>query len=171
MAFLNQTTNNQGMFVPEAVIYDTRNILSIDVSSDEFKQLLVRLYQSINNISINLNKKEIALYPLEEINTGVLYYREVPTQFEGLRTVYRTTYQTGALGAGVTNIAHGLTITNQWEFTKIQGVANDPVGFRYYPIPMTLLTVSLTATNIVITNGTGINFNTGSIVLEYVKNL
>ena len=165
------------MFVPEAVIYDTRNILSIDVNSAQFKQLLVRLYQSINNISINLNKKEIALYPLEEINTGILYYQEVPTQFEGLRTVYRTTYQTGAFGAGVTNIPHGLTPTNgplpipTWEFTRIQGVANDSVNQLYYPIPNVGLEVFVDATNIVITNTTGVTFTTGSVVLEYVKNL
>lgn len=164
------------MFVPEAVIYDTRNILSVDVTSDEFKQLIVRLYQSINNISINLNKKEIAIYPLEEINTGVLYYQEVPTQFEGLRTVYRTTYKTGGFGASTT-IAHGLTPTNgpspvpTWEFTRIQGVANDSVNKLYYPIPSPGIDCFVNATQIVITNTTGVTFTTGSIVLEYVKNL
>lgn len=171
MSFLNNQISNQGMFVPEVVIYDVRTITSLDVSSSEFKLLIVRLSQSVNNISINLNKKEIGLYPLEEIVTGSLYYQLPAPHTTGLRTVFRWTYSIGAItGAGVA-FNHNLPLANTWEFKVISGMANDNVGFNYYPIPMTGLTIRVNLTQVVITNTTGINFTSGSVVLEYMKTL
>lgn len=171
MAFLPNNNNNQGMLVPTSIIYDAQRLQETDVNSKDFKQLLVRLYQSINIISLAINKREVGMYPLEEFVIGNLYYNPSSAAISDFRPIFRTTYNTGALGAGVTNIPHGFPtpIPDSWQFVHIYGAANDRVTHVYYPMPTTLLTVSLDATNIIITNGTGVTFTSSSIVIEYSK--
>lgn len=165
------------MFLPELVIFDPRHLNNLDINSEEFKDLIVRITQTINNICINTNKKVIGIYPLEEIATGILYYKNLanpsspfmPNNPSNFRMVFRFTYATGAIPPGTLTIAHGLPITNTWEFVDVRGCATDNVGLNYYPMTNPLLSVVANGTNIVITNGTAISFTSGNVVLEYMK--
>ena len=52
------TQAEPGAFVPLTDIFDSQAIQELDVNSDEFKEFLVRLRQSMNNIAMVLNIKD-----------------------------------------------------------------------------------------------------------------
>lgn len=170
MALLPNNNTNQGMFVPTSIIYDAQRIKEVDINSSDFKQLLVRLYQSINIISLAINAREVGTYALEEFVIGNLYYNPVAADTSALRPIFRTTYNTGALGIGPNaGIPHGLPITATWQPVHIYGVAYDTANQVAWPMPNSDITVWTDATNIVITNWSGIIFDVSSIVIEYSK--
>lgn len=174
MAFAEET-KNAGLYVQSTAVWDVARLQEVDVQSPEFKELLVRLYQNVNSIVIALNLKDSAYYVNQEFVTGQLFFNSVDQTQLGLRAVFRKVINIGALGAGVTTIAHGLAITNTWKFTRIYGVASDTVGFNYYPLPWasaagaTNIELKVNLNNVVITNNSGINFTDCYTVLEFVK--
>jgi len=176
MAYIPDQRINSGLFVPTTNVWEIGLLQSVNVNSPEFKELLVRLYQNVNNIAVSLNLKESGYYIQEEFVTGAQYYNPANSNQLVLRGEFRKTFETGAVGAGVTNIAHGLTIGATWNFTQIWGVLNDNIGNNYYPLPWasaggaTNIELRVTAVNIVITNNSGVNFTDGKVVLEYLKN-
>lgn len=172
--------SNPGAFIPTTDNYDTSVIYSLDINSDEFKEFLVRLRQSINNVALSLNIKDTGYYPLTEFVNSQAYFPD-PTLTSStaatpvLRQVFRLVVNIGALGAGVTTVAHGLTITNKFTFTRIYATASDTIGNNYYPIPWasaagaTNIELRVNATNVIITNNSGVAFNFCYCVLEYIK--
>lgn len=163
---------NFGQFVPTTIIFDVARLQEVDVKSEEFKELLVRLYQTVNSNAIATNIKDTGYYLQQEFVTGALYFN-TNNDFNNLRPVYRKTINTGALGPGVTTIAHGLTVTNTWTWTFINGAATNIGTLVGYPIPYAGsgadIQVMVTAANIVITNNSGVVFTNSYIVLEYLK--
>ena len=169
---------NTGNFIATTQVWDVQELFEIDVNSPEFKELLVRLYQYVNVIALATNNKTTGLYPLEEFVTSSQYFNpNSPATYAvdsiNQRPEFRRTYNIGALPIGVTTTAHGLTITNTWQFVQIYGAASDNVGFNYYPIPYADpagdIIINVDATNINITNNTAINFTSCIVVLVYLK--
>jgi hypothetical protein len=166
---------NTGLFIPTTNNWDVENIKELDTNSEEFKELFVRLYQNINNISVALNAKDSAFYLLEEFNTGQLYFNPTTAGHDSLRPVFRKVINLSPLVPGVNNFAHGLTIAPTWKFTKIAGVATSTnVVASYYPLPfigtgLSRIVVYSDNANIVVNNTTGITFPNAYVVLEYVK--
>jgi hypothetical protein len=175
MTYIPNQLSNTGLFIPTTYIFDLTQVAQVDIKSQEFKDLLVRLYQTVNSVALSLNIKDTGLYPLEEFVTGSRYFNPTSPDPERLRIVFRRTFNTGAIGAGVTNVAHGLTIAATWTFTRIYGSASDNVGPNYYPLPFASaggaanIEVYVDGTNIVITNNSGVAFTSGYVVLEYLK--
>lgn len=176
-----------GMFIPTTNIWDVGQIQEIDVNSKEFKELLVRLYQNINNISLVLNKKDSAYYDVHEFVNGQLFFPN-PSLNSGsdtrpsFRQVYRLVVNFGALpNAGVNpvkSVPHGLTINSGFTFTRIYATASDTTGLNYIPIPYASPTLidniqlDVDATNVTITTGAGTNrsnFNVCYVVMEFLK--
>jgi hypothetical protein len=176
MSYIPNVQSNTGLFVESTSIFDVGRLYEVDVNSEEFKELLVRLYQNVNNIALALNLKESALYLLEEFNTGAQYFDPTANNQLLLRPQFRRTYNIGAVPVGVTTVAHGLTIGTTWVFTDIYGALTDNIGFNYYPLPWssaagaTNIELKVNATNIVITNNSGIAFTSCIVTLEYLKN-
>jgi hypothetical protein len=176
MAYIPDQRINTGLYVPSTNVWDLGILQEIDVNSPEFKELLVRLYQNVNNIAISLNLKDSAIYIQEEFVTGAQFFNPASSSQLLQRAEFRSTYNIGALGAGVTNTAHGLTIGATWVFTQIWGTASDNIGPNYYPLPWasaggaTNIELRVDGVNIVITNNSGIAFTSCIVVLEYVKN-
>lgn len=139
------------------------------VDTDSQKELLVRLYQAINNISMAVNSKESGQYYLTELLTGSVYFNENSTNQDQLRAVYRKVINVGVLGAGNTSVAHGLTIGSTWSFVHIYGAASNTSTGNYYPIPGATLFVRLDSANVIVSNGTGLPFTKCMVVLEYLK--
>ena len=63
MAYIQNQRQDTGYFVPTTPNYDVQLLQSIDVNSQEFKDLLVRLYETVNQVSLALNAKDTAYYP------------------------------------------------------------------------------------------------------------
>ena len=168
-----------GLFVPTTNIWDVAELYETDVNSDQFKELLVRLYQNVNNIALSLNIKDSAYYTLNEFVNGQLFF---PASLASnasepqYRQVYRLVVNFGALpNAGTKSVAHGLPVGSTWTFTRIYGCATNP-STEFIPLPYaspTLnqnISLNVDATNVNVT--TAINYSaytTTYIVLEYLK--
>lgn len=167
---------NTGLYVPTTSVWDMGLISDIDTNSIEFKDLLVRLYQNINNIVLALNVKDSAYYIEEEFVNGQQFFNPASTDPLQLRSDFRKTINIGAVGAGVTTVAHGIPFTTTYTATRIYGTATDSIGLNYYPLPWasaagaTNIELRADGTNVIITNNSGVAFTRCIVVLEYLKN-
>ena len=174
----------KGAFLPTTSVWDVSEIYSVDVNSEEFKELLVRLYQNLNNISLAINAKDTGAYENEnEFITGQNFFSDPSLTSESTSTpikrpVFRKVVNFGALknAAGTTSVAHNIPVTSEYTFTRIYGVANDTTGNSYLPIPYATATAAdvieldVDATNVNITVGKDQSaFATTYVVLEYIK--
>ncbi len=176
-AYIVEQKNNTGLFIESTAVFDVSRLYEVDVNSEEFKELLVRLYQNVNNIALALNLKNSALYLLEEFNTSAQYFDPATNNQLLLRPQFRRTYNFGPVALGVNpGLPHGLTIGPTWVFTDIYGALTDNIGQNYYPLPWasaggaTNIELKVNAANIVITNNSGIAFTSCIVTLEYLKN-
>lgn len=171
-----------GSFIPTTFIWDVSQLYDIDVTSPAFKELLVRLYQNINDIALMLNTREGGYYSLEESLNGQLFFKNpalsATTASEPeFRQVFRKAVNFGALPNTATRtVAHGILIQQQYQFTRIYGCATDPVNKIYIPLPYAdptaanNIALQANATNISITTGSNrSSFTKCVIILEYIK--
>jgi len=188
-----------GSFVPTTNIWDVSEIYSTSVTSDEFKELLVRLYQNLNIMSLNLNIKTTGYYPLTEFVTGEAFFPNPDTTLttssginRGLRQVFIKVINFGALpNTGTKKIAHGISIRTKtvspgppplttesgYTFIDIYGTASDTTGANYIHLPYASTTalnqnvsLDVDATDVIVTTGTNrSNYDTTYIILKYIK--
>jgi nucleoside-triphosphatase THEP1 len=64
----------EGSFVQTTQVWDVDEIYSMDIKSPEFKELLVRMYQNLNDIAVVLNTKDTGYYPLFEMVNSQLWF-------------------------------------------------------------------------------------------------
>jgi len=155
-------------------LWDVSDNDPLNVNSPEFRELLIRLFQNINQIIKAVNGKDSGYYFESEFINGQTFFPLAgsPTP----RNVIRKLINFGALpNAGVKNVAHGLTTTANTIFTRIYGCSTDPAAQIYLPLPYSSpvlannIEVSVNNTNVTIT--TGANFTAYTItyvVLEYI---
>lgn len=174
--------NEIGAFIPTTQIWDPAVIQEVDVNSEQFKDLIIKLYQNINNIVQLLNKKDTGIYDLNEFVCGQVFfsnpsYDSTSAKNATLRQVFRKVINFGALNnaAGTTSVAHGISVTTNYNFTRIYGVANDTTGNSYLPIPYasgtaaSIIELYVDATNVYITVGQDRSSYNAVIILEYIK--
>lgn len=170
-----------GLFVPTTNVWDVQQLYDVDVTSPAFKELLVRLYQNINNISTALNIKDSGYYITDEFVNGQLFfpnpiYNSSTAEDPGFRQVWRLVINFGALlNTAPKSVPHNLTINKGVTFTRIYATASDTTGFNYIPIPYVSLSggediiLDVNATDVVITTTSDrTNFNVCYVVLEYL---
>lgn len=172
-----------GQFVPSTQVWDVSEIHKTDVTSPEFKELIIRLYQNLNNHAIALNDKDSGVYDVQEYICGQSYF---PTSVGGAssdaitplpRAVYRKVFDFGALlNAIPKNLAHDITLTPELMFTRIYGATCDPINHIYLPLPYSSATLisnielQVNDINIIVTPGSDRTaFTKTYIILEYLK--
>lgn len=173
-----------GSFIPTTDVYDVDTIYEMDVKSQDFKDFLVRLRQSINNVAMVLNIKDTGYYPLEtEFVCSKSYFPDpalgVSTaQKPILRQVFRKNFLFGQLpNTGTIQLAHGITINATYpvRFTDIFGTANDIATFNYISLPYAdaanqNIELRVDQNNIYITTTSDrTNFSSAFVTLEYIK--
>ena len=171
-----QQAQNTGSFIPTTSVWDVSQIYSTEVTKPEFKELLVRLFQNLNNMAVSVNGKDAGIYHTDEFVNGQTFFPNPalnsmtstkPTE----RQVYRKVINFGVLPNNAsTQIAHGLTMTPSVSMTRMYGAATDPVGLNYVAIPNT--DIKLVANNQYVTITTTANYSAYTIcyvVLEYLK--
>jgi hypothetical protein len=135
----NNITQTTGSFVPTTNIWDISEIQSVEVDSPDFRDLLVRLYQNINNIAVVLNTKDSGLYYLQPFINGQVFFpdptiattSEKPTDRNPLRLVINF----GTLPVATTiSIPHQIPVNSATIFTKIYATATNP-NTSFIPIP------------------------------------
>lgn len=172
-----------GLFVPTTQVWDVTEIYQTDVTSPQFKELLVRLYQNLNSMAMSVNGRDAGIYDKTEFVNGQTFFpaatvSSATSSSPDQRQVYRKVIDFGALpNAAAKAVAHGLTVTAGYSFTRIYATASDPVALRYIPIPyasgVLANNIELSVDNVNVTITTGINmvaFTTCYVVLEYLKN-
>lgn len=188
-------SNNIGNFLPTTQVWDTSEIYSTSVTSPEFKELLVRMYQNLNRMAISLNLRDAGIYDLQEFVNGQIYFpnpafNSSTPQQSGQRQVFRKVVNFGPLPevAGTTSIPHGigfqgtvLGTPNQgtnagFSFTRIYGAATDPTDLEYVPLPYASATndnIELWAdqlyVNVKVNSTTWAAYTTCYVILEYLK--
>jgi len=165
-----------GAFIPTTFIWDVSEIERTDVSSDRFKELLVRLYQNINLIQATLNIKDSALYDTEEFVSGQTFFPGPDAgsnsgDASNRRQVYRKVIDFGALPNSATkSVAHEIDITSGYSFTRLYGAASDQSGLNFLAIPNSSITLSVDATNVNITTAAALSaYAITYVTLEYLK--
>jgi len=174
MAYNLEQQINTGSFVPTTNVWDISRLYDVEVGSPEFKELLVRLYQNVNNIALVLNTKSSGYYINEEFVNGKLYFNPASNEPMQLRPGFQKTVNTGALGAGVTAVNHGITVTNTLIWMFISGAATNTGTLVGYPITFAgsagnNIEVRTSATQVIIDNNSGVTFTDSQVTLEYVK--
>lgn len=172
----------KGMFLPTTSVWDTSTISNIQGASQDLKELFIRLYRNINNIAMQVNKKDSAIYGQDEFVCGQTYfsnpnYDSSTSVTPSPRQVYRKVINFGALPSSTTkNVAHGLSINNTYSFTRIYGAASNQAGSSYLPLPFASptaasnISLSVDGTNVIIITGSNRSAYTKTyIVLEYIK--
>ena len=174
---------NFGAFVPSSNVWDTNELQTIDINSPQFRELLVRLYQNLNRLSIATNIKESGYYDnANEFVTGSLLFpnpafSSATAVYPAYRQYFRKVVNFGALpNAGTKSVAHNINPNTAFSFTKIYGCATDQTGKNYIPLPyaspvlVNNIELNADATNVNITTGSNrTNFTITYVVLEYVK--
>lgn len=174
MPYILDQQANTGSFIGTTSVFDVSRLYEVDVKSPEFKELLVRLYQNVNNIALALNTKDSAYYLLEEFNSGQLFFNPLSFNQLDLRPGFRIVINIGPLGPGITNTNHNLAVTNTWKWTFINGAATNTATLVGYPLPFAgaagnNIEVRVNATQVVINNASGVVFTDAYIILEYLK--
>lgn len=165
-----------GSFVQQTPLFDAQQWYSLKPTDGQFTDLLVLMHQQINQMAFILNLKTTGYHLLESFNNSNQWFNPATTDPLQLRAEFTKVVNVGALNAGVTNAPHGISIPvgSTIKFTYIGGAATDSVGLNFYPLPAPLggandITVTVDATNVVITNNSGVNFTSAYIVLKYLE--
>ena len=174
-----------GSFIPTTKLFDEQNIRSLDIKDPKFKELIVQLYQAVNDIALVLNVKDTGYYPLEEFLSSQLFFPDptiTPTasnvQTPDFRQAFRRTFNMGALtNGGTTTIAHDIDMTASIKGTRLYGVASKADNTSFIPVPYTTDTTTeaikleVTKTHVIVTTYDNKTAWTNCIVVfEYLKN-
>ena len=173
--------NLQGSFVPTTNIWDTSELQDIDLNSEQFRELLVRLYQNLNVMSVVLNSKDTGNYFTDELVNSQLFFSDPvltsqSTSTPIYRQVVRKVINFGALpNTASKSVLHDIAPNDSYTFTRIYACASDTTGLNYIPIPYASPTLannielSVDSTQVTITTGSDrSNFNVCYVILEYL---
>lgn len=170
-----------GSFVPTTNIWEIQQLQDLDIDPN-LKEIIIRLYQNINLVSLVLNTKDTGIYDLTEFVNGQVFFAN-PTlnsttpQSPTPRQAYRLLINFGALPNATTkSVAHGLTLQSNWSVTRIYGAATNP-STSFIPIPYASATdvahnieLNMDATNINIITGSDYSaYTTCYVIVEYLK--
>lgn len=181
MAAANDTFNNPqsyGLYVGTTNVWDVNDIFAITNIDPKLQELLVRLYQNLNTMSVVLNLKDSAYYNTDEFVNGQTWFPNQATPvstFDTSSAIFRQNYRQvvnfGPLpNAGTISQPHNITITAQTSFTRIYGAGSNQTGLLYTPLPNSDIKVLVNATQVVIS--TAVDYSAYTIVyivLEYLQ--
>lgn len=176
---VNDFYNNSGLFIPTTFVFNARRIQEVDVNSDEFKEMLVELYNDLSDMANALNLKDSGYYNLDEFVTSAMLFPN-PNASSSLqpfwRQVFRQVINCGPLpNTGASATPHNIPITDTYSFLKIYGAASNQTGLSYLPLPYVSVSgdaieVNVDGTNVnIITQSDRTDYTLAYIIVEYVK--
>ena len=168
--------------LPTTSVWDPSVLEDIEINSPEFKELLIRLYQNINNIALTVNLKDSGYYDTSEFINAQRFFpnpllTSSSTTTPTYRDVIRMVINFGALPNTATKtVAHGITITPSTTFTRIYATASDTTNDEYIPIPYASaaggnqIELFIDAANVnIVTTSNRSSFNVTYVILEYLQ--
>lgn len=177
MPYLNNAQNT-GFYVPTTNVWDIQSIQEVNVNSQDFKELLVNLYQNLNKMSLAINARDNGLYFNQELINNQQWFTAPSSTFAGqVRNDFRMVVDFGALpNTSTKSVPHGLIVDSNTTWTLVRATATDPIGLTGIEInyanttgDIAVLDVDVTNVNIS-TNADFSNYTRCYVVLEYLKN-
>ena len=177
------SSSSSGVLLQNTQVWDVAELQKTDITKPEFKELLVRLYQNLNQMALTVNNKESSYYATFETLKGQQFFpnpslnSSTPTTPE-YRQTYNKTINFGALPNSATkSVAHGISVNAGYTFTRIYGTATDTTALKAIPLPYadpgTLangILLSVDGTNVNVKTAFNYSaYNVTYIVLEYIK--
>jgi hypothetical protein len=173
-----------GSFVPTNYIWDVAQVQEVDVNSPEFKELLIRMYQTINSMILSLNLKDTGVYNTSPFVNSQIFFpnpllNSSTSATPEFRQVYRNVINFGALpNAAIKSVPHTIMCTSNTTFTRIYATASKTTApFSYIPIPYS--SIAAVADNIELyVDATNVNIATAIdysaytftyVILEYLQ--
>jgi len=129
-----------GSYIPTTQVWDLGELQQTDVTNPKFKELLVRLYQQVGNITQVINDKDTGIYDPREFVCGQTYFPNPDASISGApdtrRQVYRKVINFGALpNAAPLAVAHDIPVNESYALTRLYGSTTDPVAKIFLPLP------------------------------------
>lgn len=181
MASSIPSQSNFGSFVPTTNIWDIQQLQSLDIDP-QLKELLVRLYQNINVLSLSVNTRDAGYYVQEEFLNGQIYFPDpaltsTTAQSPVLRQVFRKVVNFGALpNAGSKSVAHNITVTPGYSLTRLYAAATNDTQTSFIGIPFASPTLNenikleMTDTDMTITTGIDrTSYTICYVIAEFIK--
>lgn len=172
----------QGFLIPTTDVWNVSEVYEVDLTSEAFRDLIVRLYQNLNNMALSVNVRDAGYYDTKQFLNGQVFFPNPTLTADAstaaqYRAVYRKVINFGALpNTAAKTVAHGITCSAKTSFTRIYGVANDQVALSYLPLPFASPTLAnnisleVDAANVTITTGSNRTAYTLTyVVLEYLQ--
>lgn len=167
--------------LPTTNVWDPSIIADVDINSPQFKEILIRLYQNINNMALVVNIKDSGFYDTFEFLTGQTYFpnpllnSNTPTN-PTRRPVIRKVYFPGPLpNTGTITFPHGIPMTPSITFVKSYGQSTDTTNFKSISLGYssasgtTNVEMYVDGANVVIiTASDRSSYNVTYVVLEYL---
>jgi len=170
------TSSEYGAFLNTTQVWDVSNVYAVENISPQLKELLVRMYQNLNIMAQVINVKTTGQFPLmETVDSNTWFPNPLNNSSTAAAPEERQEMQKTFYLTSLATFNHGITVTPNTTFTAFRGMANDTVGNNYYPLPwpsaagLTNIEIKVNATQVVITNNSGITFNKSYLVLYYLQ--
>lgn len=173
---------NFGSFLPTTSSWEIQQIQQSTLDP-KLKEILVRLYQTLNNIVLVTNTKDSAIYDTEEFLCGQLYFpvngqTQVGAGMAQYRQIFRKVVEFGPLPNATSKaVAHNIPVNAGYLFTRIYGTASRPDAQVNIPIPFATnlanqnVEIGITNTEVaIITAANFTAYTTCYVVIEYIKN-
>ena len=183
---ININASSYGAFIPSSQVWDVSEIYQTEGLSPELKELMVRLYQNLNNMANSVNTKETAFYSNQEFATGQTFPPSTVNSSSQASPPYRQSYRTmvdfGALpNSASKSVAQNIIMppapNSGFSATRIWGAATNQTGSLWIPIPYASSTLAkniqldVNATHVIITTAFDWSaYTVTKIFLEYLKN-
>lgn len=140
----------------------------------EYTNFMVSLVENINEMLLSLNSKDIGIYTNLETISGQKYNASGEANEVA---VLRKVIDFGSLPNSTTkSVAHGLTSTWKYKFTRIYATASDSTNKVYLPIPYSsstsadIIELHVDNTNVNIKTGKDrTSYDTVYVVIEYIE--
>lgn len=176
----NDQLQNTGLYIQQTPNFDVSQFYEVDIKSQAFKDLLVLMYQQINNLSIVVNNKVSGYNLTQEFVTSKLFFPAVGFNPNDLRPGYSVGVDCSPLPVVTQSYPHGLSypVPTTYNGISIIGCATNPATGEFRPMPYVdvdgggteSIQVKITSTNVIITTG-GMDYSAwnGKVFFEYLK--
>ncbi len=169
------------VLLPTSNVWDPSQIYETEGIDEPLEELLVRMYQNLNQMSLAINLKDSAYYTTQEFVNNQQFFAPTGTDQTAYRDAFRVTVNFGALPSGAPpskSVAHGIGPSSAYTATRIYAAATKPSTINWIPIPYVSATaiannlqLDVDATNVTITTG-GTDYSLYTkciVVIEYIK--
>lgn len=139
-----------------------------DIIPEKWEEANPIILEQLKKIATAVNIREIGWFLDEELLSGGQFIPGVNNKQE-FRTILRKVIICTPLVAGVNTFAHGITVDANFTLLHMYGAATNTGTFVAEPLPNGIDTLSMNATNVIITVTAG--WTKANVTISYIQEL